>query len=137
VKARLVGLVELVGENGVGDQLLDAAAAGRRAERVGYLVAPRQRLALVAVDSRRGDERDPDVVDGQGVLLQRPGGVVARDQFAPGLDSVGDRLSRPDAGLGEVPDHQPSGEPDRSGETSPAQDREGALHPLSSGVRGV
>ena len=51
VEARLLGLVELVGENGVCDQLLWPPAAGKRPEWVGDLMAPGIGAALVAAFS--------------------------------------------------------------------------------------
>jgi hypothetical protein len=100
---RLAGLGELVGEQGVGDQALVRPATGRRAERVGDLVAPGEGAALVAALVRRAHEGDPDIVDRQRVLLERAGGLRGADQLAPRLGASGDRLDRLYALRGQVP----------------------------------
>lgn len=102
------GLVALIGQQCVGDQLLGRVPAGEWRERVGDLVPPRQRSALIPALPCRTDERDADVVDRERVLLQRARGLLGADQLATLLRTVGNRLDGLGAGLGDVPELQPT-----------------------------
>lgn len=60
---------------------------------MGDLVAPRERSALVAALAGRPHERDPNVVDGERMGLQRTDGGVWGENLAACLDPVADRLT--------------------------------------------
>jgi hypothetical protein len=65
---------------------------------VGDLVSPAERSEVIAMLSRRAQERDPDIVDGERVPPERAGGLLWSDELAPSLDAGWDQFDslRPD-----------------------------------------
>ncbi len=94
---------EWVTDDGVWDQQR-AAARSAGGERVGELVAPAAPGEILIVPLAGGaEEREPDLVDREGVVLQRAGGLLCADQLAASLGAGGQRLDDLRAGLGHVP----------------------------------
>lgn len=94
------------------------------------LVAPREDSELVAACPGGLDQRDADVIDGEGVALERPGGLLGCDQLASRFGARGG-LGRSEAGGGEVEQLETAGLPNGRSQAGLLQPSDLAAGPLA------
>ena len=103
-RAVLAGLQ--IGQERVGDGHLGGPAAPREGDRMRDLVPPGLRAAFIASLPSRAHKRDPDIVDGKGVLAQRSFRLRRPDKPAAGLSTRPSRLDRLRSVLGQEPQRE-------------------------------